>query len=137
MNPTILLLVNDVFFSVKLENDLRRLGYAPITVRRVADLPTRLAADPRPALVLLDLMIRGENWEQALREARGDGLLDDIAVIAFGPHTDLALRRRALDVGVTRMVANSTAMRDIGKLVGKYLAAPNASISDDNEGEEE
>lgn len=125
--PTILLLVSDVFFSVKLENDLHRLGYTPITVRRASDFPARLAADPRPALVLLDLMIRGFDWENALLDARAAGLLDGVPVVAFGPHTDLALRRRALDAGVSRVVANSKAMLDPGKLVGKYLNAPSAS----------
>ncbi len=133
-NPTILLLVNDIFFSVKLENDLRRSGYTPITVRRAADLPTRLSAEPRPVLALLDLMIRGFDWEQALGEARRDGLLDDVPVIAFGPHTDLALRRRALDAGVSRVVANSKAMLDPGKLVGKYVAS-NGILEEEEEEE--
>ena len=134
-SPTILLLVNDVFFSVKLENDLRRSGYTPITVRRAADFPARLTADPRPALVLLDLMIRGFDWEQALGEARRDALLADVPVIAFGPHTDLALRRRALAAGVSHVVANSKAMLDPGKLVGKYIASSSDSEVDEDEDE--
>jgi CheY-like chemotaxis protein len=135
-SPTILLLVSDVFFSVKLENDLHRLGYTPLTVRRAADFPARLAADPRPTLVLLDLMIRGLDWEQALRAARAAGLLDGVPVVAFGPHTDLALRRRALDAGVNQVVANSKAMLDIGKLVGKYLDAPSDTHLVENDEDE-
>ncbi len=135
-NPIILLLVNDLFFLVKLENDLRRLNYTPITVRRAADFPARLTTNPRPALVLLDLMMRGFDWERALGEARAAGLLDGVPVVAFGPHTDLALRRRALDAGVSRVVANSTAMRDPGKLVSKYLASPNVITTDDEDDEQ-
>lgn len=135
-NPIILLLVNDLFFSVKLDNDLHRLGYNPIIVRRAADLPAHLTAVPRPALVLLDLMIRGFDWELALGEVRAAGLLGGVPVVAFGPHTDLALRRRALDAGVSRVVANSKAMLDPGKLVSKYIT-PSRDNKTDEDGDEE
>lgn len=132
MNPTILLLVKDVFFSVKLTNDLRQLGYNPITVGNAADFKAKLAADPRPTLGLLDLMIRGLDWERTLTEAREAGLLEGVPVIAFGPHTDLALRRRALDAGVSRVVANSKAMLDLGKLVSRYVGQPVADVPDED-----
>ena len=133
MNPTILLLIKDVFFSLKVTNDLRQLGYTPIAVRDAADFQAKLTADPRPMLVLLDLMIRGLNWEQALTEARARGLLEGIPVIAFGPHTDLGLRHRALMAGVTRVVANSKAMLDLGKLLGRYIGQPITDTPDEKE----
>ena len=78
-------------------------------------------------------MIRGFDWEQALREGRREGRLDGLPIIAFGPHTDLALRRRALDAGVSHVVANSKAMLDPGKLVGKYIAARGDGAGDEEE----
>ncbi len=120
MDKPILLLINDMFFAVKISNDLRQLGYQPVAVRSAADLSLKLDASPRPPLVLLDLMIRGLDWEAALRQVAAEGKLAGVTVIGFGPHTDRELRRRALDAGVSRVLANSKVMSDVGKLVGKY-----------------
>lgn len=136
MSQTILLLVKDVFFSVKLTNDLRTLGHTPLAVRDTADFLAKLRAEPRPALVLLDLMIRGFDWQAALAQAREAGLLDHLPILAFGPHTDTALRQRARAAGVTRIVANSKALLNLPEVISRYLAMPDDTDEADAEAAE-
>ena len=57
-----------------------------------------------PALVLIDLGARGLDLAEAVRSAREAGAR---AVVAYGPNRDVAARRRALDAGCDRWLANS------------------------------
>lgn len=118
--PTVLLLISDLLFAVKLTNDLRRLGYEPRTVK-TTDLAAALEATPRPVLLLLDLMLRGQDWAMALQQVREQGLLDGVPVVGFGPHTDVELRKRALASGLRAVVANRKAMTDLPGLLKKYV----------------
>jgi hypothetical protein len=106
---------NDLFFAERLENALKQLGHTA----HIDDLslggPVTLPAGS--ALVLADLEA-GAGALAIIREARQQG----INVLAFGPHTDLALRQAGLDAGATQVVAKSKLTNSFADLVAGMLS---------------
>lgn len=70
-----------------------------------ADLARQL--EPPPDLVLVGLAATRADWEALVRAIRAGDAGAHLPIVAFGPHKDLELRRRALAAGVDRVLANS------------------------------
>ncbi len=105
--------VSDLFFADRIENGLRQLGHEPAVV----DLSTAAgtpAVPDRAGLVLVDLEA-GERALAVVRAAKAAGR----PVLCFGPHTDLALRRAALEAGATRVVAKSKLTASFADLISE------------------
>jgi hypothetical protein len=106
--------VNDLFFADRLGNALRQLGHQG----RVVDVSME-GTEPLPAgidLLVADLEA-GEPALAAIRAAREAG----VPVLAFGPHTDLALRESALTAGATRVVAKSKLTTSFPELIEELI----------------
>lgn len=106
--------VNDLFFADRIENALQQLGHQA----KVVDLSLDGAGPIPPGtnMVLVDLEA-GEAALETIRAAKGN----DLPVLAFGPHTDLALREAALQAGATRVVAKSKLTSSFPDLVADML----------------
>jgi len=110
----LLVAVRDLFFAERLGNGLRALGYKP----EVVDLSLESAPSvpPGTALAVVDLEA-GEAGLSVIRGARAAG----VPSLAFGPHTDLALRQAALEAGANRVVAKSKLTSSLAELVADLL----------------
>ncbi len=115
-------LVQDLFFSSKIGETLRHLGYPAFVTGRVDDFEDQVRREP-PGLALVDLGLRGVDWVGAIQRLRATQELADLPIIAFGPHRDLDLRERALEAGCTEVVANSKFVTDLPRLVERYTGA--------------
>lgn len=114
--PAILSLVNDLFFSVRIETTLGAAGYRVVAAPegQVAEAVTR----EQPVLVIVDIGGFGLDWEAAIRAVKSiDAALP---VLAFGSHTDLDARQRALAAGADRVVARSQFVESLTDLVRRY-----------------
>ncbi len=132
MTTTILALEKDLFFSVKIRDTLRHHGMEVITVRTLSAFTQRLIAtgDDKPALVIVNTATTGVDWEAAISATRIHG----IPVLAFGSHQDLEARKKALQAGAQRVVANSKFTSDMAGLVKRMLSSPvNATTSETEE----
>jgi len=107
---SVLVVVNDLFFADRLANGLISAGH----IGQVVDL----SMDPVPLivqgteLIIVDLEA-GDPAFVLIRMARAE----KVPVLAFGPHTDTALRQRALDAGADRVVAKSKLTSNFGELI--------------------
>ncbi len=118
MEP-IVLLVDDIMFATRLENLVRQAGFKPIFAENEAAL-TR-AMTTAPVLAMVDIFSAGMNWEPLVRQIKGPGKKSDhVPVLGFGPHTDMTLRRRALDAGCAAVVARSAIVTQLPALVEKH-----------------
>ncbi len=118
MEP-IVLLVNDIMFATRLENLVRQAGFTPIFAVDEAALTRSMTR--APVLAIVDIFSPGLNWEPLVRQIKGPGRKSDhVPVLAFGPHTDAPLRRRALDAGCTAVVARSAIVSQLPALVEKH-----------------
>ncbi len=115
--PTIVVLIRDLFFSVKVKNELANAGYEPLLVKREPELLSTVESS-NPSLVLLDLNAKPD-WdalEPLLSSESGP------PVLAFGPHKDVEARRTAQAAGVTRVVTNQQLHKSLHDYVGRYAA---------------
>lgn len=111
---TVVVLIRDLFFSVKVKNELANAGYEPVLVKREPELLSTVESI-EPALVLIDLGARPD-WS-ALKP-----LLDaeSSPVLAFGPHKDVDSRREAQEAGVDRVVTNQQLHKGLREYVERY-----------------
>lgn len=100
----------DLFFAERLGSALTQLGYQPEVADLSAGKPTRVPADAHLAVIDLE---GGDVALALIRQARAAG----VPVLAFGPHTDAALRRAALQEGAVKAVAKSKLTADFPSLV--------------------
>lgn len=122
---TVVVVIRDVFFSVTIRSNLRRLGFEPVLAPSVAEVAGRVG-DHDIRLVIVDgTAVEAEDvWRRVGRlTERG------LPVLVFAPHKDAATLRAAKSAGVTRVVSNSLFHRDMAALVERYARA--ATDSDD------
>ena len=122
----IVVLNRDLFFGVKIGNQLRGLGYDVAFAKETAGFVTRLRDEPKPVLGLID-MNAGVDWE-AVSSLMGEGG-PGAPILAFGSHLDVDGRRAAKAAGVTRVLSNGDFHRDMVAFVKRY-ALPLASEDD-------
>jgi DNA-binding NtrC family response regulator len=113
----VVVLIRDLFFSVKVRNELAGAGYEPVLVKREPELLSTVEAHD-PVLVLIDLNAQPD-WTTLAP------LLDEGAVapvVAFGPHKDIESRRAAQRAGVARVVTNQQIHKGLLEYVERYAA---------------
>lgn len=113
----VVVLEKDLFFSVKIGNELKAQGYAPVFARSTAQFAT-LLAEREPVLGLVDLGT-GVDWEEIERLGESPATRD-IPILAFGPHKDVEGRRAAKGAGVVRVISNSQFHAELPTLVARY-----------------
>ena len=99
--PLALLLCDDLMFAVQLQSMARAAGFRPVSLRSGQELP--------PGDVLIVNLANKTPWEPAIQQAA----TRSTPVIAFGPHVQAELRRRAKELGAHRVLANSYLARDL------------------------
>jgi DNA-binding NtrC family response regulator len=114
----VLLLDNDLFFSVKIADTLKHVGFHTRTVRQLDAFRTALAERP-PTLVLVNTGARGLDWRAAITAARKAP--SPVPVVAFGSHVDLQTQQDARDLGATSVIANSKLASDLPGVVARAL----------------
>lgn len=120
--PVVAALVQDLMFSSRIADALRRLGLDGRICAR-ADAFEQTVRATRPSLALIDLGLRSSDWADAVARLRSDPKFADFPIVAFGPHRDLDLRERALAAGCTEVVANSKFVVDLPHIIARYLGA--------------
>src|SRR6185503_2994042 len=145
--PLIVALISDLFFSVQVEYAARGAGYRIKLIERAgalepagaaeqpltpagrspsealtgpaAALIARLAEWP-PVLIVVDLSSTAIPWADWVAAIKSGSATRRIPVLAFGPHTDLDLRARALDVGCDAVIAKSRLVTALPELIEQY-----------------
>lgn len=115
---SILLVVRDLFFRVKLEAGLRHLG---LTFRRLEGNLLGAANAERPALVILDLSDDGLDPLETIRALRAtdEGAL--LPVVGFVSHVDRERRSAALEAGCTVVVSRSRISGGLAQVLEPFL----------------
>ncbi len=128
---TILLLERDLFFSVKIRDTLKHLGYETQVARSEEDFARKMAASA-PALAIVHTGVAGVAWERVIAQAKRAGL----PTLAFGSHIDLESQQAARRAGADRVISNSKLAKDLPTIVQRMLAG-NDETSEGSQDEEE
>ena len=96
--PRVVIVADDLIWATRLESIVRAAGAEPTVAGTLARFQDGLG---RADAALIDLGTRALEPFAAIGAARASGL----AVVAVGPHEDLAARKRALADGAGRVYA--------------------------------
>jgi len=116
VTPSILALEKDLFFSVKIHDTLRHQGWTVTTARTLHAFLQHLEQTPH-SLVIVNIASTLD-WETAIYQSHARS----IPVLAFGAHTDLDARSKALTAGAQKVVANSKFTSDMVGLVQRMTS---------------
>jgi DNA-binding response OmpR family regulator len=124
LSATIVVLADDLMWSTRLVESVRRAGAEAVCLRSTGDLEVALAADEvgdQPAVrgAIVDLAGRRYDGVAAIGHVHAARL----PVIAVAQHDDQVTRRRALHAGATRVFSYDKFFRDGTRIVGAWLAA--------------
>ena len=107
----ILVIVTDLIFQSRVEEQARTLGFTASLADSEDAVRTAMATTP--ALVVLDLHADGIDWRTAAALAKERG----VPVLAFGRHTEAQLLRSARQAGCDRVVPRSTLVEELPQLI--------------------
>lgn len=100
----VLAIVPDLFFATRIAETSKRLGVDLITA--TAERALEVCRTDPPDLVIVDLAAAGVPAD-LVREIKLDPALAASQVVAFYPHVEVELRRRALAAGVDQVLPRS------------------------------
>ncbi|HJW83240.1 MAG TPA: DUF309 domain-containing protein [Anaerolineae bacterium] len=113
---SIVCIVPDLFFAVKIENLARDRGLA---VRQPRDLAAFKSALSDAALVLIDAGTQHLPWAEWVAAAKSEPLTQRVPILAFGSHVDATLRSRALSAGADRYLARSSFVEGLPEIIAR------------------
>lgn len=116
----VLVVVQDLFFAVRIADTLRALGCKGVTVQNEDELRSKLS-QMQPHLVILDLQARGVDAGAVCQAVRETDPGRTIPVLAYGPHVDVKSRDQAIKAGCHRVVAKSMLAAELPQLVRRLL----------------
>lgn len=128
---TLLIIDDDPVITFLLRSVLERAGYRCLVARDGESAWQVLSPDV--ALVLLDIMMPGQNGPEILRRMRLDPMLADIPVIFVTGRTDAATRIQCLAMGAAGFVVKPVQARDVLNQVRFALERPDIDDLPDDE----
>jgi hypothetical protein len=113
--PRVAVLADDLIWSTRLVDGVRRAGGEPVAVRAEAAIGPALA---HVDAAIVDLTARAYDGVAALRRASAAG----VPAIAVGQHDDESLRRSARDAGASRVHAYRALFEQGDRVLGAWIA---------------
>jgi AmiR/NasT family two-component response regulator len=113
----VIVLADDLIWSSRLVEAVKKAGTAAVAVRTHADLTRALAESVEETPVLIDLNGRAYDAIALIELAAEEGH----PVVAVGQHEDVDLRKRALGAGAIRVFSYNKLFTDGPAVVTKLL----------------
>ncbi len=121
--PSVVAVVDDLFFVSKLQETARLVGAQLVTVRAAAFHLDDLRQQ-KPALVIFDLNTTSGNAAELIRQLKSDAELKEIPVMAFFSHVQVELQRAAQEAGCDQILPRSQFTATLPQLLRQF--APGA-----------
>ena len=128
---TLLIIDDDPVITFLLRSVLEKAGYRCL-VARDGEAAWQVLS-PDVSLVLLDIMMPGQNGPEILRRMRLDPMLADIPVIFVTGRSDAATRIQCLAMGAVGFVIKPFQARDVLQQVSQALERPDFDESSDED----
>jgi CheY-like chemotaxis protein len=121
----VLVLEDDLLFSSRIQSAVRAHGFNTRFAGDISELTEALKA--APVLILVNIGSERIPWPQMVEIAQERRLPPHAPVVGYGPHVDLELRERALEIGCDAFVARSAVANNMGSLLERYAWVPDRS----------
>lgn len=119
--PTVVAVIDDLFFQAKVDTALQQMGVAAQVVPDGGALHDSLRSGGAPALVIVDLTLRGADATALIGDLRALPQGNSVPILAFGSHIAVDVRKRALEAGASQVVAKSEFSRRLPQLVRQFV----------------
>lgn len=121
MNQSVLVAVDDLFFSTKISETAKQLGI-PVLFARSQDEVIARALTEKPALLIIDLNSNRCQPVETILQIKEDADLRHIPVIGFLSHVQADLKVRATMAGCDRVLPRSVFTTHLPKILAEYMA---------------
>jgi CheY-like chemotaxis protein len=118
MRKKVVAAVEDLFFTVKINEAVKRSGLDVVFVKTERDLFDN--ANGRPALIIVDLNIAAFPPLDAIRKLKSTPELKAISVIAYLSHVQGELKQQAQDAGANMVMARSAFSQNLPQILKRH-----------------
>lgn len=119
--PTVVAVIDDLFFQAKVSAALQQMEIAAQVVPNGGPLHDILQSGSPPALVIVDLTLGGADATALIRDVRALPRGNSVPILAFGSHVAVEVRKQALQAGASQVVAKSEFSRRLPQLVRRFV----------------
>jgi CheY-like chemotaxis protein len=119
-NPkTILAVLSDLMFAVKIQDAAKRLGLGVVLAKTEDEAIAR--AKQNPSLVIVDLNIAGLNSIELIKKLKASESTRDFSVVGFVSHVQTDLLKQAQVAGCDEVVARSVFSQNLPAILSRSV----------------
>jgi len=115
----ILAVVDDLLFTVKINDAAKRIGLEVEFLKSEKDLLDKVR-DEKPMLVILDLNANSIQPVHAIEELKGNAAVKGISIIGFVSHVQGELKQKAQDAGANMVMARSAFSQNLQQILRRH-----------------
>jgi|ERR1041385_8869121 PleD family two-component response regulator len=121
-NKTVLAVVNDLFFSVKITDAAKRVGMPVEFVKEGAELIAK--AKTKPTLIIFDLNFDRVDPLKLISKLKSGSDYKGISVIGYLSHVQGDLKLKAQEAGCDMVMARSAFSQNLPQILKRHSGTP-------------
>ncbi len=114
----VLAVVEDLFFTVKINEAAKRAGLSVAFVKSERDALDQAAE--KPALIILDLNFAGIEPVQLIQKLKADPALQKISLLGYVSHVQGELKQAAQEAGCDMVLARSAFSQNLQQILKRH-----------------
>jgi PleD family two-component response regulator len=120
-NKTVLAVVNDLFFSVKITDAAKRAGISVVFVKDEQEVIAK--AKTKPTLIIFDLNFEQVEPLKLISKLKSSGDYKGVSVIGYLSHVQGDLKRKAQEAGCDMVMARSAFSQNLPQILKRHSGA--------------
>jgi CheY-like chemotaxis protein len=116
----VLAVLEDLFFTVKINESAKRAGLPVEFVKSEQDVLDRAKANP--ALIIMDLNYAGIEPLKLIRKLKAEPETKDVALIGYLSHVQGELKQQAQQAGCNMVLARSALSQNLPQILKRHAA---------------
>jgi PleD family two-component response regulator len=121
-SKTILAVVDDLFFNVKISDAAKRAGLQTVFFKSEKEVVEAAKADP-PLMIIIDLNANSVKPVALVEKLRAEADLKRVSVIGFVSHIQGELKQKAQDAGCNMVMARSAFSSNLPQILKRHSGA--------------
>jgi CheY-like chemotaxis protein len=118
VNKKVLAVLDDLFFTVKINESAKRAGLPVEFVKTEQDLLEK--AKSHPALIILDLNYAGVDPLKLVETLKAEPETQSISVLAYVSHVQGELKQKAHEAGCNMVLARSAFSQNLPQILKRH-----------------
>lgn len=118
MSKKVLVVIEDLFFTVKINESVKHAGLTPEFVRTEVDALER--AKLQPVAIVIDLNCAGIDPVRLIGQLKALPELKGISLLAFVSHVQAELKQKAQEAGCDMVLARSAFSKNMEQMFKRY-----------------